>query len=449
MSHPFGRLILGLACCFTTLFAAAQEVSPYSRYGLGDVQTTDFSAAKAMGGVSATYNSVLQPNYSNPASYSSVSLSTFEVGLSYGTKTLKLRDTTFKAGDAFLDYLAISLPVGKRAGISAGLVPFSKMDYNFSQSQTDTNVGSYKRLFTGNGRTYEAYIGGAYRVVGKDTSRHNLSIGLNTNVLFGKLLYSEALYFPDSNNALSSRRNVETHVTDIIFDLGFQWKIRLNKLDSFMVNNVRRAKPNTFITIGGYARLPINRAATIEETYDRLTTTGGTVSVIDTLSFSAVDHRKLNTPPKVGFGIALSRGFNWTVGVDASYTMWSSFKDVNETVNFRNDIRLAVGAEIRPKNAKEKRNFLARTYYRLGGYYDNGYLTLNGQDIKEYGFTFGLGIPLPSENRVYGLKFPFLNVSFDVGTRGTNSANLIQETYFKGTISLTLNGKWFEPRKYD
>src|SRR5215470_15167865 len=51
-------------------FLSAQENSPYSRYGLGDVAPSGNVVNRGMGGVSAAYADPFSINFTNPASYS-------------------------------------------------------------------------------------------------------------------------------------------------------------------------------------------------------------------------------------------------------------------------------------------------------------------------------------------------------------------------------------------
>ena len=68
---------------FTLLFctaAIAQENSPYSRYGLGDITPSQNITNRAMGGISAGFSDYKTVNFVNPASYGSLSLATFDFG---------------------------------------------------------------------------------------------------------------------------------------------------------------------------------------------------------------------------------------------------------------------------------------------------------------------------------------------------------------------------------
>lgn len=458
MSRPFSRLLLGIAILtLSTVAAFGQEVSPYSRYGLGELESSDFTASRAMGSLGSIYHSPLMVNHTNPASYSFLNtqhfgdkkLATLEAGFRYGVSSLTAKDSTYKTGDGFIDYLTFAFPIGKKIGVSAGLVPFSKMNYNFTQSVADSNAGSYNRFYNGQGRLYEAYLGAGYRVFGADTQRHMLTLGANFNVLFGKMRYSEVINFPDSITYFNTRKNIDSHVTDFIFDIGGQYMFRINRRDSSFFQKSKEKQQDTHLVLGLYGSLPVNHAATIDENFDRLAyTSSNGLSIIDTLSFSATTKQKLNTPIKIGAGIGFDHGFSWQFGVDVNYTIWSGLVDINqEGVKLRNQLRVAIGSEVVPRS--EKKMFLYRTFYRLGAYYDGGYITLNGQDIKEYGFTFGLGIPLMTETQAGALSLPYMNLSFSVGSRGTNTANLISERFFRGSVSFTLNGRWFNKYQYD
>ena len=69
-------------------------------------------------------------------------------------------------------------------------------------------------------------------------------------------------------------------------------------------------------------------------------------------------------------------------------------------------------------------------------------INLNGQDINEFGISFGVGIPV-------GRLFSNVNVGFEIGKRGTTDFGLIQENFFNTFISLSFNDRWFDKRYLD
>jgi hypothetical protein len=87
-------------------------------------------------------------------------------------------------------------------------------------------------------------------------------------------------------------------------------------------------------------------------------------------------------------------------------------------------------------------NYFKRVVYRAGARFEQTGLNVNGQDINEFGISFGLGLPV-------GRLFSNANLGFEIGRRGTTDFGLIQENFFNTFISFSLNDRWFEKRLYD
>lgn len=84
-----------------------------------------------------------------------------------------------------------------------------------------------------------------------------------------------------------------------------------------------------------------------------------------------------------------------------------------------------------------------KVFYRGGLYYNTGYLDLKNSLINEYGISFGAGIPI-------GKSFlKSLSISTEVGKWGTTNNGLIENTYIRMTLGLTLNDRWFTKRVID
>ena len=105
-----------------------------------------------------------------------------------------------------------------------------------------------------------------------------------------------------------------------------------------------------------------------------------------------------------------------------------------------NSWQINAGAEIIPK-IDNYNNYLARIHYRLGFNYQRTYLKLRGDNLNEYGFSLGFGLPLR------GMK-TMLNLGAQIGMRGTTEQNLIRESYFKLVIGFSIYERWFIKRKY-
>jgi hypothetical protein len=68
-------------------------------------------------------------------------------------------------------------------------------------------------------------------------------------------------------------------------------------------------------------------------------------------------------------------------------------------------------------------------------------MIINEKEINNFGITFGIGLPMAN--------FSNLNLGFELGRRGTTDADLIEESYLKVNVGLSLNDKWFRKRQID
>ncbi len=99
-------------------------------------------------------------------------------------------------------------------------------------------------------------------------------------------------------------------------------------------------------------------------------------------------------------------------------------------------------------------SYWKRIVYRLGVRYEETGLLVKDIPLNDFGISFGLGLPLgapiPTTNSLqYAGMFSNVNIGFELGRRGTTTYGRIEEDYFKVSISLSLNDKWFVKRKYD
>ena len=83
-----------------------------------------------------------------------------------------------------------------------------------------------------------------------------------------------------------------------------------------------------------------------------------------------------------------------------------------------------------------------RVVYRTGVRFENTGLKVNNEPIKEFGISFGVGLPV-------GRIFSNANIGLEVGKRGTTNANLVEENFVNFQLSLSLNDRWFEKPKFN
>jgi len=150
--------------------------------------------------------------------------------------------------------------------------------------------------------------------------------------------------------------------------------------------------------------------------------------------------RSFTLPQKVGLGIALGIPNKLTITGDYYMQDWTgAFSGENYATT--NATSMHFGAEYTP-DVEALRGYFKLITYRLGGYYSNYYLQVNDYQLKDYGITFGLGIPVKTLRSS-------INVAFTLGTRGTTEYNLVEENYGIITFNVTLHDLWFRKRRFD
>ena len=148
----------------------------------------------------------------------------------------------------------------------------------------------------------------------------------------------------------------------------------------------------------------------------------------------------LNIPQKIGFGVAFGIPNKLTITADYYKQDWTGSMS-GENFATTNATSMHFGAEYLP-NVEAIRGYYNLITYRVGGYYSNSYLMVNEYQLKDYGITFGVGLPVKT------IKTS-INVAFTLGTRGTTEYNLVKENYGILTFNVTLHDLWFRKRRFD
>jgi hypothetical protein len=123
--------------------------------------------------------------------------------------------------------------------------------------------------------------------------------------------------------------------------------------------------------------------------------------------------------------------------MDFSYQDWA---EVNEFNYLQNSYSVNAGFEYTP-DREALRNYFKHVNYRVGGFYNQSYLNMEGESINNYGITFGLGLPIKYQKT----KF---NISCQLGRKGTTNNNLIEINYATINFNITFFDFWFIKHKY-
>jgi hypothetical protein len=416
---------------FSTVSTSAQNTSssPYSQFGLGDLKNSLLPQNKAIGGLSngfrkpGPYSNI---NLANPASYSAIQLTTFDIGATTDLRQLSKTGVSENSFNAILSHITIGVPVSPKSALSFGILPFSQTGYQYKNSGT---VGGSKvdYIYSGDGGLSKAYLGYGFGL-GK-----NLNIGFNAAYIFGNIKQNRSTEFPEDLGALNSRTTESDNISGLSFDYGIQYEGNLSKTTKLVIgysgNNGNHLKA---------------RNMTVTTRYLKDFAQGNESPALDSTFFSEGDSRKLDLPVSHSLGFAFQKTDYWMVGADVSYAKWSAFRSGAANPGLNDTYGVAVGGQFTPDPTAVS-NYFKLVEYRLGFKYDKTYVKINDNDINQYGLTLGLGLPLQSSRTT----FYRVNFAAEIGQRGTLENSLIRERYVNLTLGFTMNDRWFIKPKFD
>ena len=127
------RTSLFLLLMLTTFFGYAQKgtQSPYSVFGIGELDMGQYAAFSSMGGVSIACTDSTVANHNNPASYAYFNRNrpVFQVGMNGRFSNFESANANSSQQTFGLNQFQLGLPIKKNWGASLGLVPYSFTGY--------------------------------------------------------------------------------------------------------------------------------------------------------------------------------------------------------------------------------------------------------------------------------------------------------------------------------
>jgi len=415
------------------LQAQINTISPYSRYGIGDLVNKDFSQSNALGGIGIGLRTPYHLNIANPASYNAIDTLSFifEFGMKDRVTQLRTSDMDQTFNSINLDFVSIGFPVTKWWAGSIGIVPFSNVGYNIVDSADLDDIGLVEYQYQGEGGINQFYIGNAFSLF------KGFSIGFNASYLFGSMNYNGKAFLLEQDNVQNYYTYDSTIVGDIYLNYGAQYSFNIGK--------------NYSLTLGAIFNNKQNIHALKTTTWE-LRDDGGNITYTSQDS-SESNEGNIVLPDNYGFGFMLSDTKDKIlVGFDYYHQDWSKSTFFNENDSLRNSNKLALGIQYTPDQTSAK--YWKRIRFRIGGYYSSTYLNLKNQQLDDFGITFGFGLPPLARQKssfyIKGRKYKTsFNLGFQLGRRGTMNNELIREDYAVISLYMTLYDIWFVKQKFD
>ena len=397
--------------------------SPYSRFGLGELQQSIFPEFNSFGGASTALSNSKSVNAINPATYTAYGPNSFLLSTGGWHQTTKIQNATDEQignNNAF-GHVVVGFPLSRKIGASFGMIPFSSTGYEIRTSITDINNPDYLGIanYSGDGGLSKIYFGGAYEL--SDV----FSIGINASYLFGRLNRRKMLDVYDQSS-LDARSNSSINLKGYYYELGLLYKKDLNENDEFAIG------------------LTANNNSSIS---------AKKLEIVESFEFSGFSELSKDTfvnvsqwgnvilPKYTRVGISYNKDKKWLLVTDYSMQDWEDYTMFNESDNLANSMRISGGIQYTPEyNSVTK--YYKRMDYRFGASYSNTPLQFDNIQLTEKSISFGFGIPVKKSRTKYDLSCTF-------GQRGTTENNLIKEEYIRIGLSISYDGVWFVKRKYD
>ena len=401
------------ACLLISFVSFAQQgtASPYSFYGIGYARFKGTLENRSMGGVSVEQDSI-HLNIDNPSSYASLRQTTFTIGGSFGTSTLKNTNESAKAQRATFDYLALGIPMGK-FGAAFGLVPLSSVGYKIVNNNSDVS-GATNSQFEGKGGVNKVFFGLGYKIL------PNWNIGADAQYNFGQITTTSIEGITDV--ASVTRETNQSELSGVNFNLGTMYQRKIYKKTTL------------------FTSLSYTFASTLKSGNRRIIAVSGDS---DPYEYPATE-TDLKLPNKLTIGLGVGEARKWLVGTTLAFQgdgRYANYYNSSDDVRYEKYSKYAVGGYYIP-NYTSFSNYFSRITYRAGLKYEKIGLVINNQSINDVGMTLGAGFPITG-------SFSNVNLGLEFGKRGTTAAGLIQENYFNFSLSFSFNDRWFVKSKFN
>jgi len=391
--------------------------SPYSIYGVGDVDFRSYNRSSGMANTGMAVKSSFYIIDNNPASITGLprsfyTLTASAVGKSVTYKGDPIDFSNNKNKDFWIKRFGITVKLTNSWASSAGMKQFSSVNYLLSGDKPiEGTANKFLASYEGDGGLNEYYWTNAF-AIGK-----HLSFGLQSSIIAGSINQTETLVDESIQTAISTKR--QDYMGQARFQFGGLYSTAINK--------------KWDISLGGKfipkIKMISERTITVTE--------NETVIVEDEF----IKNNRFYLPNSFSAGIALIKNKKNTYTFDYTFENWSPLNITQNGMRLVNSQRFSGGVEFSKQQSINGQQ-VEKKFIQFGAFYNNSYLQLKNRPINEFGITAGTGGTL-SRNLLYTL-------SAEVGSRGTRQNGLIKENYAQLTIGLSLSEYLYSKgRRYD
>jgi hypothetical protein len=308
--------------------------------------------------------------------------------------------------------------------MSLGVRPYSSVNYETKSFRRLNVLGVDSLLYSyrGEGGVSKLTISNGVRVAKEQY------LGLEIGYLFGSVNRNVGTQNLSDGQYYKVKLENQTSYSDFTFKAGLAWR--------------KVIKDDVLLNIGATMDLTPTLNSTVLKrfvTYDL-----GGLSIINSDTLSSAQSFKQQLPVSSRLGLSVERLAHWMIGVDYVRTDWSKVSNnLGQSTALPVSQQVSIGAEYTP-DFESISNFFKRITYRVGVSQTNTPYDFagNGNFAKDQSVSFGLALPLRN-------FLNYVNVSYQIGKRGSLADNLLEEQYQRIVIGLTLGDVWFRKIKID
>jgi hypothetical protein len=425
--------------------------SPLSYFGMGQKSIETNPIFQALGNSSNAFLDSGVINLNNPASYADLGsgYTLLSTGIHGNFSRYSENGSTSLSAFGNLNHLAIGMRIHSRLGISFGLKPYSYRGYNFTD-KIYTGTDSIRYDYKGIGSTQIAFFGMSVKLLKFKSTQ--LSIGANFGLLFGNLSNDRLSRLITTNSLEGGVEKTQLSLSSAYYQIGalFQQKISKNsKINigfSYEPNQVFKSKYSEGLY---YSSNVFN-----EKYYDTISyySANGQIQMPSSMQIGAEYTLKFKNLVKNNRKLNSELKFIGSLSTTDYSTYSEKFDTLTITTNLAQNQRIGLGVQWIPERNYFENNsltkFYERIYYRAGFFQDKTTYLNSERENKNFGITFGIGLPIFAQQSLSSVNF-----GVTLGSNSSNIENSLKEKYasinFGVILSPSVFDKWFRKRKLD
>ena len=453
-----------MGCSPAWVGAQWNELSPYSRLGLGLTSEVVHTHQIGLGGASSTVFDAYAYNPGNPASAALLSKTTLQGtaafhGLQWVGDTQRSTGTWGTTGP-------MSFVVKRQGGHQAfqlGLAPSRTTGYLMAQNRDEPGVGPVRMSYEGSGGINQATLGWArswrrmsQQVTEKDTllvAKTQLAVGAQWVYFFGQTEHKARIDVADPT-FLDHQSELNSAWRGLSGELGFQLEHRLGKQLPQTDANEWQSK----LLLGGTYR-PQTTLSTDNVRGSFLTQTlGGIVVPIDTASYHESAEATSAMPQRwtlgVGWLFEKNSGQRAEIHLDYKVQDWSAVADLFDWNPLGTEMTwgtarsMHLGLAWSPTMGGSRALASTPRTYRLGFARGQEAVVVQGSPLEFQRWTLGASLPLGA-----GRSWSRIHFGMELGKRWTSAQVSHHENLLRFEVGVSLSpffkNNWLVRRLYD